>query len=54
MTELPSGRWEEVMQGKDDGLVSGVDTMVEARSPRQVDDSMAQSGQRKDWSSYWG
>lgn len=40
---------------EDGGLGSGVETMVEAYSARQVDDSVAQSGQReKDRYSYLG
>lgn len=39
---------------KDYRLGLGVETMAEARSPRQIDDSTAQPGQRdKDRYSYW-
>lgn len=54
LTELLSGRWGGVRLREDGGLGSGVETMVEAYSARQVDDSVAQSGQREDRCSYLG
>lgn len=47
VTGLLGGRWGGVGLREDDGSGSGVETTVNACSARQVDDSMAQPGQRE-------